>query len=92
MEFFYPNFTNDFWRIQGLIHFGDPKYFEVRTEDGSKPVRFDRDRIVGFCMEKGLAFFDTARKICRTPAMSSWKSWSPPTCPGCLRSCRIAIQ
>ena len=71
MEFFYPNFTNDFWRIQGLIHFGDPKYFEARTEDGSKPVRFDRDRIVDFCMEKGLAFFDTARKICRLKGNAS---------------------
>jgi G:T/U-mismatch repair DNA glycosylase len=71
MEFFYPNFRNDFWRIQGLIHFGDPKYFEDRPEDGSKPVRFDRERIIAFCREKGLAFYDTARKICRLKGNAS---------------------
>lgn len=60
MEFFYPNRNNDFWRIQGLLHFGDARHFE--SSDGK---RFDRDRIVGFCREQGLAFFDTAVKVCR---------------------------
>ena len=71
MEFFYPNFRNDFWRIQGRIHFGDPKYFEDRPEDGSKPVRFDRERIIAFCREKGLAFYDTARKVRRLKGNAS---------------------
>lgn len=60
MEFFYPNWINDFWRIQGVIHHGDKAYFEV---DGEK--RFDKERIVAFCQEKGIALFDTARKVCR---------------------------
>lgn len=29
MDFFYPNFTNDFWRIMGLLHFSNPHYFEL---------------------------------------------------------------
>lgn len=60
MEFFYPNWINDFWRIQGVIHHGDKAYFEV---DGEK--RFDKERIVAFCREMGIALFDTARKVCR---------------------------
>lgn len=60
MDFFYPNWINDFWRIQGLIHFGDKGYFE---REGEK--RFDLERVVAFCREKGIALFDTARKVCR---------------------------
>lgn len=71
MDFFYPNFNNDFWRIMGLIHFGDSRRFEERPEDGSRPVRFDRKRIIRFCQENGLAFYDTARKICRLKGNAS---------------------
>lgn len=60
MEFFYPNWINDFWRIQGLIHFNNKAYFEVEGEK-----RFDKERIVAFCREKGIALFDTALKVCR---------------------------
>lgn len=60
MEFFYPNWINDFWRIQGVIHFNDKAYFEVKGEK-----RFDKERIVEFCQEKGIALFDTARKVRR---------------------------
>lgn len=60
MEFFYPNWINDFWRIQGLIHFDDKHYFEI-----PQTKSFDKERIVEFCKAKGMAFFDTARKVCR---------------------------
>ena len=60
MEFFYPNWINDFWRIQGLIHFNDKACFEVENEK-----RFDKKRIVEFCNEQGIALFDTARKVRR---------------------------
>ncbi|MCR4824935.1 MAG: uracil-DNA glycosylase family protein [Bacteroidales bacterium] len=60
MDFFYPNFINDFWRVMGLLHFGDPRYFELA---GQK--RFDRARIVPFCEEHALAFYDTARRVRR---------------------------
>lgn len=66
MEFFYPNWINDFWRIQGLIHFDDPHHFE---RPGNKS--FDKAEIISFCLEQGLAFFDTARKICRLKGNAS---------------------
>lgn len=66
MEFFYPNWINDFWRIQGLIHFSDSKYFEIPNEK-----RFDREKIITFCKEKGFAFFDTAKKVCRLKGNAS---------------------
>ena len=61
MEFFYPNWINDFWRIQGLIHFSDRTYFEKK--DGSKS--FDREKIVAFCRKAGYAFYDTAARVLR---------------------------
>ena len=60
MDWFYPNWINDFWRIQGVIHFDDKNFFEIKGEK-----RFDKERIMSFCEEKGMAFFDTARKVCR---------------------------
>ena len=60
MEFFYPNWINDFWRIQGLIKYDDAKYFE---KSGEKC--FDRSKIIDFCNKEGLAFYDTAAKVCR---------------------------
>ena len=60
MDFYYPNFINDHWRIEGQIFFGDKNYF-VDLE----AKRFKIDEIVAFCQEKGLAFFDTSTAIRR---------------------------
>ena len=60
MDFFYPNLQNDMWRIVGLVFFGDKGYF--LTPDAK---RFDKERIVCFCEEKGLALYDTAEEIIR---------------------------
>ena len=60
MDFYYPNFINDHWRIEGQIFFGDKNYF-VDLE----AKRFKIDEIVAFCQEKGLAFFDTCTAIRR---------------------------
>ena len=43
MEFFYPNWINDFWRVMGLVFYSDPKHFEL---PGRKA--FDREAIVRF--------------------------------------------
>ena len=58
MEFFYPNWGNDMWRIWGLIFFGDKQYFEISAEK-----RFDRERITTFCTEHGIALYDTACEV-----------------------------
>ena len=60
MDFYYPNYINDHWRIEGQIFFGDKNYF-VDLE----AKRFKIDEIVAFCQEKGLAFFDTSTAIRR---------------------------
>ncbi len=60
MDFYYPNFINDHWRIEGQIFFGDKNHF-VDLE----AKRFKIDEIVAFCQEKGLAFFDTSTAIRR---------------------------
>ena len=60
MDFFYPNFLNDFWRILGLVWFGDKNHF---VDAAAK--RFRLDDIVAFCQEQGFAFFDTATAVRR---------------------------
>ena len=60
MDFYYPNFINDHWRIEGQIFYGDKNHFvDVEAK------RFRIDEIVAFCEEKGLAFFDTSTAIRR---------------------------
>ena len=68
MEFFYPNWGNDMWRIWGYIFFGDKHYFEVAGEK-----RFDRERIAAFCTERGIALYDTACEVRRLAGNASDK-------------------
>ena len=60
MDFYYPNFINDHWRIEGQVFFGDSNHF-VETEAKC----FKLKEIVTFCKEKGIAFFDTSTAIRR---------------------------
>ena len=60
MPFYYPNWINDFWRIMGLIHFGDKGHFCLPGEK-----RFDEAAIRQFCADAGLAFYDTACEVRR---------------------------
>ncbi len=60
MEFYYPNWLNDFWRICGLVFYGDREHFVI---PGQK--RFDLPKIISFCTEKGIALYDTATEVRR---------------------------
>ena len=60
MPFYYPNWINDFWRIMGLIHFGDKDHFCIKAEK-----RFNEGAIRTFCEVIGLAFYDTACEVRR---------------------------
>ncbi len=60
MDFYYPNFINDHWRIQGEVFFGDRNHF---VDVAAKC--FKMDEIVAFCEERGLAFFDTSTAVRR---------------------------
>ena len=66
MEFFYPNWINDMWRIFGHIFFDDRNHFVADGQPGEQsPKRFDRDRCAAFAAEKGIAMFDTASQVRR---------------------------
>ena len=60
MDFYYPNFINDHWRIEGAVFFGDRHHFVDEEEK-----RFKLTDIRAFCQEKGLAFFDTSTAVRR---------------------------
>ena len=60
MDFYYPNFINDHWRIEGEVFFGNRHHFV-----DEKARRFKLDEIVSFCQETGLAFFDTSVAVRR---------------------------
>ncbi len=92
MDFFYPNPQNDFWRIQGLIHFNDKDYFLAASGKG-----FDYEAVTAFCAGKGLAFFDTATRVCRLKANASddfLHIITPTDVPGllsCLPQCHTVV-
>jgi len=60
MDFYYPNFINDHWRIEGQVFFNDRNHFV-----DEKAKRFKLETIVAFCQEKGFAFFDTSTAVRR---------------------------
>ena len=60
MDFFYPNLQNDMWRIFGKIFFGDKDYFLIKDEK-----RFDKEKIIDFLNDKGIALSDMASEIIR---------------------------
>lgn len=68
MDFFYPNFQNDMWRIYGLCFFGDKDYFV----DAERKA-FRKEQLVEFLTEKGVALYDTASAIVRTKGTASDK-------------------
>lgn len=60
IDFYYPNFINDHWRIEGEVFFGDRNHFvDVEAK------RFKINEIVSFCQDNGIAFFDTSTAIRR---------------------------
>lgn len=60
MDFFYPNFQNDMWRIMGVVFVNNKDYF--LTEDKKS---FNKERIIVFLEEKRIAVFDMAHKVIR---------------------------
>lgn len=68
MDFFYPNWINDMWRIIGLIFYGDKHHFEITGER-----RFDREKIMTFCSTNGIALYDAAVEVRRLKANASDK-------------------
>ena len=68
MDFFYPNFQNDMWRIFGLVFFGDKSHF--LTDDGRA---FREAELRCFLTERGIAIWDTAMEVSRLQGNASDK-------------------
>ena len=60
MEFHYPNFQNDMWRVFGLIFFKNKDYFRKGEEKA-----FDADKIKAFLKERGIASCPTVLRAIR---------------------------
>ena len=60
MGFYYPNIQNDMWRIMGIIFKKDKNYFILTDKK-----HFDKDKIISFLVETGIALSDTAQNIIR---------------------------
>jgi len=68
MDFYYPNYQNDMWRIFGLIFFEDKDHFLDLPNK-----RFNEQQIRDFLTEIGVAIFDTAYQVKRLQGNASDK-------------------
>ena len=68
MPFYYPNFTNDMWRIVGLCFFGDKQHFVA--DDGR---HYRLEELKSFLSRQGIALYDTCTRIIRTKNTASDK-------------------
>lgn len=68
MDFFYPNFTNDMWRIFGLCFHGD----KFRFVDNDRKT-YRQTNIETLLRERGIGIYDTATVVCRTKDTASDK-------------------
>ena len=68
MKFYYPNFTNDMWRIFGLCFFADKMHF---VDAANRTFRLDD--IVPFLVSTGIGMYDTACAVRRLKNTASDK-------------------
>lgn len=60
MEFYYPNWSNDMWRIVGFLFFNNKDYFVDKAKK-----TFHKESLINFLQERGIAIFDTASAVRR---------------------------
>ncbi len=68
MQFHYPNFQNDMWRVYGLVFFNDAAHFQMLAEKA-----FDAEKIKAFLRERGIASCPTVLKAAREHGNASDK-------------------
>lgn len=68
MNFYYPNFNNDMWRILAWVFFQDKDYL-IDT----KNKNFDEHKIRNFLNQQGIAIYDTAYRVQRLQGNASDK-------------------
>lgn len=68
MDFFYPNFINDMWRVFGLIFFNDKnKFFDLKNK------KIDKESIQQMLTANHIGLSETAREVVRTKDNASDK-------------------
>lgn len=68
MDFYYPNRTNDFWKIMGIIFLNDPTaLYDPKTR------KYDEEGIKRLLDREGIAMNDTAREVRRLAGNASDK-------------------
>ena len=68
MEFYYPNYQNDMWRIFGLCFFQNKDYFiDLKNKN------FKLEEIINFLNDVGIAIYDTAYQVIRLTGNASDK-------------------
>lgn len=68
MDFFYPNPTNDFWRVMGIIYLSDIDAYYIRKER-----KYREDDIRKMLVEHHIAMGDTGRRVRRLKGNASDK-------------------
>ncbi len=68
MDFFYPNYTNDMWRIWGIVLFDNKNYF-IDIEN----KRINKELLKKILKEKGIALAGTAKSVRRLAGNASDK-------------------
>ena len=68
MDFYYPNYQNDMWKIFGLVFFQNKEHFLDLANKN-----FKEQLIRDFLTEKGIAIFDTAYQVIRLKGNASDK-------------------
>lgn len=66
MNFYYPNFQNDMWRIFGLVFFDNKDYFVAGNSKS-----FEEERLRQFLTSKGIALYDAAEEVIRQKGNAS---------------------
>ena len=68
MDFYYPNFQNDMWRIMGIVFFKDKNHF-LDTDK----KQFKESQIHDFLLAQGIAIYDAATAVIRHQGNASDK-------------------
>lgn len=68
MDFYYPNPTNDFWKIMGLIFYSNPNRLY-----NPKDKAYDQPQILRLMTDKGIALSDTGVAVRRLKGNASDK-------------------
>ena len=82
MDFFYPNFQNDMWRVFGLLFFGNPNHFFDKENK-----KIDLEGIKKMLTDNKIGIGETATEVVRTKDNASDKFLeivTPVDLPGML--------